>query len=190
MRPLLAVLLLLLAVAPAAEARRPPCSKGGTTVAATDVLRVFERGSKLRACVRSTRARTVLAREFDDGYVTSGHYAFVSAAGPYVAWAESYTDVSCKASCPPDYAPTRVWVTVRHVPARTQRSADAFLPTDVAVTRAGAVAWIDSGAVHALDAAGERELDRGMVSGLEASATRVSWLNEGTLRVAALGAAG
>ena len=187
MRPLLA-LLVLLAAAPAAEARRAPCSKGGDTLAATEVLRVYESAGKLRACVRSTRRRTVLARAFDDRYVTSAHYAFATAAGPYVAWAESYTDVSCKAACPPDYSPTRVWITVRHVPARTERQADAFLPTDVAVTRAGAVAWIDSGAVHALDAAGERELDRGLVDALEASATRVSWSNEGALRVAALGA--
>jgi hypothetical protein len=39
--------------------------------------------------------------------------------------------------------------------------------------------------VHALTDEGDRVLDTGAVSGLEASRTRVSWRNGGDLRVAA-----
>ena len=187
MRPLIAVLVLL-AAAPAAEARRPPCSKGGSTVAVNEIVRVFERGGALRACLKANRRRSVLARRYDDDYVMSGDYAHPVLAGSFVAFWSTRTDISCKAACPPGYEPTRSLVEIHDVATQDVRSAPVGEIGELALTRIGAAAWIDAGGVHALEDAGVRDLDAGAVSGLEASATRVSWRNGGELRVAGLGA--
>ena len=185
MRALIAVAGLLL-LAPSAQAARPPCSKGGETLAANRVVRVFETQSRLIACTKADRDRDVLARRFDDGYVTSSDYGRVVLAGSFVAWVQTSTDVSCKAACPPGYEPTKTWVTIRDAATDDERSARVGAVSELVLTRTGGAAWIEGDAVRALTDDGERTLDTGAVSALEASRSRVSWLDAGELRAAAL----
>ena len=185
--PVLIALTTFVSLAPAAEARRPPCSKGGETIAANRIVRVFENGSRLVACTKADRDRDVLARRFDDDYVTSSDYSHVRLAGSFVAWVQTNTDVSCKAACPPDYEPTRTHVTIRDAATDDERSTSVATVSELVLTRTGSAAWIDDSAVRALDDAGERTLDTGDVSALEASRSRVTWLNAGEVRAAQLG---
>lgn len=187
MRIVIAVLTATLLVPAAADAkRRPPCSKGGKTVDVNRAVRVFEKGPRLIACTKADRRRDVLARSRDDGYVTSSDYADVVLAGSFVAWSQTTTDVSCKAMCPPGYEPTRTSVTVRDIATDDERSAFVEPIAELVLTSTGSAAWIESGEVRALQDAGVSTLDAGDVSALEASRTRVSWLNAGELRFATL----
>ena len=186
MRLLLLIAGLLVLAPGAGAAERPRCGKGGKTVASNGSARVYEQGSRLKVCRKADRRREVLARRFDDGYVESADYARVVLAGAHVGWVETYTDVSCKAACPPDYEPTRTWVNVHDVATGDERLARVGTVSELVLTRTGGAAWIEGDTLSALDAAGERVLDTGAVAGLEASRSRVSWLNAGELRAAAL----
>ena len=184
---ILMALAVFAALAPAAEARRPPCSQGGETVAGNRIVRVFEKGSRLIACTRADRDRDVLARRFDDDYVRSSDYSHVRLAGSFVAWVETNTDVSCKAACPPGYQATQTRVTIRDAATDDVRTARVAAVSELVLTRTGSAAWIDGNDLRALEDAGERTLDTGDVSALEASRTRVTWLNAGQVRAAQLG---
>lgn len=118
MRLALAVALLAsLAVAGPAEAKRACGRPGSHTVAANRQARVYEvknhdGGNNLYGCLRSNDRRQLLARGYDDNYVSSGTYDRVKLKGHVVRWRFTATDDSCKAACPPGYNPT---TTTRHV---------------------------------------------------------------------------
>src|SRR3954470_11440362 len=172
MRPTLlaTTLIAALAIAGPAEAKdRKPCArKGSHTVTATSHVRVYEvansdGGDTLVGCLRSNDKRRVLAKGYDDGYVTSGVYDHVRVAGRFVAWQFTQTDVSCKADCPPGYDPTSVHLSVRDL----RRKGRVIVQGEIAsggrlvLTAGGALAWSEAGAIEAFDGRGRRTLDSG-----------------------------
>jgi len=197
----LAVAGLAVAAGPAMAA--PPCARPDTiTLQKNRHVRVFETRAGaardyervLRACNRHTGHTVRLARAFDDGYVTSATYGRVRLAGRFVAWSSSYTDVSCKAACPPGYESTTFAAHVRDI--RLTKSRHAALDsraTALVLTRLGAIAWTtgSGGTVElsALDSAGRRVLDTGPIDpkSVTAAAESVRWTRDGEPRSQALG---
>ena len=199
---LVAVALLAAAVhAPvsAAAARPDRCfAAKGRTVALNTQARLFTRGTGasgvLYGCRRARKPER-LARNHDDGYVESGHFSKPTVAGPYAAFGYSDTDVSCKAACPPDYDATIESLIV--VDVRTMKSAyvTGYGGGDWVLTATGAVAWMTGAAgseriVMARHRGETRELARGNGiddASLQASRSRVTWLQDGRVAGAALG---
>jgi hypothetical protein len=179
------------------------CARPGTvTLARNAHLRVFETRAVaardyervLRACNRHTGRTVRLARAFDDGYVTSATYSRVRLAGRFVAWSSSYTDVSCKADCPPGYDTTTYAVHVRDIRlAKSRNRAIASRATALVVTARGAIAWTVGTApqveLSALDSAGRRVLDSGAIDpkSLAAKASVVTWSRDGRPRSETVG---
>jgi hypothetical protein len=182
MRSLLSVLTVLglsAAIAlPAEAAKRSGCARAKTeTIAKNKLVRVFERGpgssgrgdfdSRLVGCLKASGKAVRLEDAYDDGYVTSYGYDDVRLAGRFVAWSSFYTDISCKAACPPDYDQTRSFIAVRDLRRQKRRS----LPTDaapsaVAVSKRGALAWAEpAGAgldIHLVNSTGHHVVAQGV----------------------------
>jgi hypothetical protein len=106
--PLLTIALLL-AVAPAAEARAPCAAPGTRTVAKNGVARLFEKGrpgaEQLRGCLfsRGIERSVLLAENYDDGIYESGTWDRVRLYRRFAAWRYTRVDSSCKADCPLGY---------------------------------------------------------------------------------------
>lgn len=184
---LIAAIALALAAPPAGAATRRSCSSpGARTVAQNTQARVFQRGSRLYGCLRSSGRRMKLDVSFDDGYVTSHEFRDVRLAGRYVAWVWESVDVSCKAACPPDYETTRTGVQVADLRHRRTRSTRAApVAKSLRVSTRGGAAWaaedLSGFAVHSYDAAGDRVLDTGNVgpASVRVTASIVSWAKDG-----------
>ncbi len=181
----------------ASAAHRKPCArKRSHTVAANTHTRVYSvptaDGSRLYGCLRRDNRRKLLTEAADDGYVTSSVYDHVTLVGPFVAWQQSDTDVSCKADCPPGYDPTSTYLGVRDLRKKKGRAVVGEVDPQgrVVLTTGGALAWTEPGyAVKAYDGDGARTLDSGiavMPASLRRHGTTVLWLNGSETRTAAL----
>jgi hypothetical protein len=191
-------LVVLLAGGPSASARSRCAKSGSKTVVSTKLVRVYsvrnkDDGRNLYGCLKSNDRRQRLTRSFDDGYVTSGSYSHVKVAGRFVAWQESYTDVSCKAACPPDYQATTTSIAVRDLKRRKTASSNGRVDGKLVLTIGGGVAWTQQaptgeGVVNAFDGNGSRELDRGNVDlkSLSVSGSTVAWMKDGAIQSATL----
>lgn len=150
----------LLTAVPSATAATDRCAlRGSKTVVLTKAVRVYSvdvRGddlaenARLYACVRSSGRRVLVARSYDDDYVSSGQWRKVVVAGGYVAFTYRSEDVSCKADCPPGYETVRVQVIAVRLSTRRAQT---------------------------LDAAGGTAID---AQSLRAKGTSVSWVKDGT----------
>ena len=174
------------AAAPA-EAKQSTC-QGGETLAKNRFARVYEvdtrEGTTLVGCLYGHSPRE-LADAFDDEYTTSSSYDDVHVRGRFVDYTVTYTDVSCKADCPPDYDGTYVTQTLydlrRH---RDVGFSDLFEDAlRIRSTTLGAVAWVERAdtegehEVHTLDYRGERLRDSGVIdpASLTVRDRTVSW---------------
>ena len=76
-----------------------------------DIVRVYEvrKGeyTTLYGCRKSTGKHMKLDVLLDDGYVLFGSYSKVRLNRWHVAWFSTFTDISCKAECPPGYDSTK-----------------------------------------------------------------------------------
>ncbi len=198
---LLPALALLVAAAwvPAADAARrgPSCKRPrSSAIAQNRLVRVYEvrdtEGTTLHGCRRSTGRRVLLDTAFDDEYVSSSSYGNVRLAGTFVAWTSTATDVSCKASCPPNYNPTRRAIRVYDMRRRRSRSVDGYpLGAALVLSRLGAVAWASQGAggravdIHASIRRGDdRVIDGGNIDArsLAIEISIISWKRDGVER--------
>lgn len=198
MRYLPAVLIALLAFAPAAEAgsSKRTCSRSGSeTVASNSTARVYtlpgRRGtdeySRLYGCSRSLGRHVLLEVASDDDYVTSQDFSEVRLNGRMVVWKLEHTDISCKADCPAEYDPTSVFVSVRDLRARRTKTwvGDPVEKT-LFVTPKGTPAWLEeAGAFHDVRS-GRRVLDSGAIGGLTLRGRVLSWTNAGVAKSATL----
>lgn len=183
--PLLAATALAAAAAPA-DAARPGCrAKGSKTEAQNRHARLYKLGPRLYACVRATGRRLVLDTNYDDGYVTSNSWSRPALGGRYAAWVSTYTDVSCKAACPPGYEATRSSIVVHDLRRRraVQTVSGDF---DFVLTERGALGWLVAreGAVELHTAApggAQRVVDSGAIDPLSLRAyySLVLWAKDG-----------
>lgn len=187
-------------VAQAAE-RRPTCQRAHSkTVAQNRVVRVYKiRRSgvtALYACRRSTGRRVRLARAFDDDVTTSATFKSVRLSGYYVAWASTFTDVSCKAQCPPGYEPTTRSIKLYNVRRRRSRTVAGYpLSRALVLSHRGGVAWASQSdptrpvEIRASVRRGDNRLiDRGNIPprSLAIDITIISWMRDGVERFARL----
>lgn len=202
--------LLLLAVAfavsvtvcaPVADAARKPTCKWARskTVRQNDIVRVYEvrKGeyTTLYGCRKSTGKHMKLDVLFDDGYVLFGSYSKVRLNRWHVAWFSTFTDISCKAACPPGYDSTKSSIHAADVRTRRSRSiAGTPVGKALVVSRTGGVAWASQAGpgapieIRASDAAGERVVDSGNIdaASLAIEWTIVSWKRDGIEQFARL----
>jgi hypothetical protein len=178
------------APAPAEAAARPACfAAKGRTVALSPAARLFTRRNRLFGCLR-TRRPARLATGFDDGYVESDVFSAPRLAGRYAAFTMTHTDISCKAACPPDYDPTQE--SIVHVDLRrlVRTALDDYDGGTWDLTATGWVAWIaPERVVWAFKPGTLRELGRddGIdLASLQASRSRVTWLQDGAVTGAGL----
>jgi hypothetical protein len=197
-----AVALVVAAPAGASAKRRAACKPPHSrTVVQNRLARVYEvdvsKGTNLYGCRRSTGKRILLDYAFDDGYVTSGDYGNVRLSGLSVAWSSSFTDISCKAACPPGYNGTSYSIGAADLRRRKSWSVPGGKPIGSAlvVSRAGGVAWAsqrDAASpveIHAsLGAGDDRVLDSGNIdpASLAIEITIISWMHDGVERFARL----
>jgi hypothetical protein len=190
-------IVLLLAPAAAAEARRSCAAPGSETVRKNDVARIFQKGDpgaeRLRGCLHSRGARRslLLAENYDDGIYETGTWDRVRLYRRFASWRYTRTDSSCKADCPPGYG---YWedLTVRDLRTGKARArppefklGSSFVLTTTrvivtAVERGGSVevaSWDG-------DAAGVLDSGRIDPASLRARGDRVVWLNAGERRSA------
>jgi len=122
-----------------------------------------------------------LAEDYEDPFGGSDTYSSIRLAGLRVAFV--FTQIS------PDAGTTREVDRV-DLGGGGKVSAKVARPVTLVMSRAGGVAWIESGAVSALGAAGGRSiLDAGPVeprSLRRAGRSGVSWLRDGTRHTAAV----
>src|SRR3954453_7752093 len=183
-RPVLAACALVPAL-PAAAQAAPTCTPKGTkTVAANGQARVYTRaaGARLYGCLRRTGRSKLLVGPGDD-YVISNSFSHVTLAGHVVGYAESTTDVSCKADCPPDYQPTRSFVVADDLRTGRTRSVQAAA-TAVAVNASGWLAWLQSAGeqteLHLSKAAqADTLVDTGALDRLSLCGRQLLWRNGG-----------
>ena len=188
MRRLLLLLAVLAAAASAApaEAARTCAAKGSETETQNRHARLYKIGPRLYACMHATGRRHVLDTNHDDGYVTSSSWSRPRLAGRHAAWVSTYTDVSCKAACPPNYEATRSSIIVHDL--RRRRMVQAVSGDfEFVLTDRGALAWLVSreGAteLHAAVAGQpQRVVDSGAITGLRAYYSLVLWTREGETR--------
>ncbi len=189
------------ASAPASTSCKPSGSKA---LVKSRYARVYTRGrvdtdtgetQRLYGCLYSSGRPLRLFEASDDGYVTSEGYADVRLAGRYVAWSETYYDISCKADCPPGYEPTTYGIGLADLRGRSHRSIAArVLDGALFVSKRGFLAWAQPGpgatvAIRARDTAGVRELDAGGIDAgsLSLHGSEVSWTKDGVRRSTTLG---
>jgi hypothetical protein len=192
---LVAATAVLVAVAPSAAEAATCRAKASRTVKANELVRVYRVRSTLYACLRATGRRSAIASRYDD-YTAyeAGSYRDVALAGRYVGYVTTFTDLSCKAACPPDYQATTFRVHVREVGSRRHRS---LLRNPVRgtlrVSATGAIAWLErqpnGTAVHTLDGRGAHLLDAGAVpdGSPRIEGSTLHWVRDGQPRSAELG---
>src|SRR3954470_13390466 len=180
--PVLATLLLLV---PAEGHAATSCAaKGAKKLAGNSQAVVYTRGggSKLYGCLRRTGRSRLLVGP-GDGYVTFNSFGHVTLAGHVVGYAETLTDVSCKADCPPEYEPTRNYVVADDLQKHQTRTVSAFATT-VAVNAQGWLAWLqaagDQSELHFSKAPGaDTMLDTGALDRLSFCGNQLLWRNGG-----------
>lgn len=180
----------LLPVDSIAASRKSCRVAGSTTLAQNSFVRLYSvpnpAGRDLRACLRSNGRHRRLDADSSDDFVTSESWSGPRLAGRYAAWTHTYTDVSCKAACPPGYTGVSQWAVVYDVrrgrQVATRSGAFAFVLTD-----RGALAWLeprDGGQVLKALAPGrpEAELDAGAIDpgSLRAYHGLVIYVKDGT----------
>jgi hypothetical protein len=153
MRYLPAVLIALLAFAPAAEAGSTySCSaKGSTTVAKNSYARVYTRPvsrgdetQRLYACRYASGMRYLLDRASDDFFSTSVEFGQVKLSGRFVAWEHVVTDFSCRAACPPEYDQRKESIVLADLRRRRKTTIRATPRAgSLSVDRSGTVNWVD-----------------------------------------------
>jgi hypothetical protein len=195
----------------AASGPAPARSSTGCKPRASDAVvksryaRVYTRGrvdadtgdtQRLYGCLYSSRRPLRLFEASDDGYVTSQSFADVRLAGRYVAWSETYYDISCKAACPPGYQETTYAIGLADLRGRSRRriGGGRVLQGALFVSKRGFLAWAQPGpgasvTIRARDTAGTRELDSGTIypASLSLRGSEVSWTKDGAPRSATLG---
>jgi hypothetical protein len=189
--------------APLAQAaeRAPSCKRAHSkTVAKNRLVRVYtvrrSGATALYACRRSTGRRVRLASAFDDDLYTTATFNSVRLKGYYVAWASSFTDVSCKADCPPGYQPLTESIRIYNVRRRRSRAVAGYpFSRALVLSKRGAVAWASrSGATGPVEirasvrAGDNRALDSGNIDpkSLAIEITIISWTRDGLERFARL----
>jgi hypothetical protein len=187
--------------APVADAARKPTCKWARskTVRQNDIVRVYEvrKGeyTTLYGCRKSTGKHMKLDVLFDDGYVLFGSYSKVRLNRWHVAWFSTFTDISCKAACPPGYDSTKSSIHAADVRTRRSRSiAGTPVGKALVVSRTGGVAWASQAGpgapveIRASDAGGERVVDSGNIdaASLAIELTIVSWKHNGIEQFARL----
>lgn len=169
----------------------------GRTVAADRTHRVFTTGAtaraKLYACREGSRPR-LLAEAYDDGDTSSGRFISTQLRGHYVAYVYVRVDVSCKAACPEDFETMTETLRLLDLSSGRKVTIGGFSGRSFGLTNAGAVAWISpetNGQRSVLAHVGgdQRTVARatGIEAGsLEASASRITWLQDGRIAAATL----
>jgi hypothetical protein len=158
----LAAAAVLVAAAPAAEAKRAPrCPPHGAPVvqkSARAVVFIRESTGAYVACLRPRGVRRRLATP-DDIYSSVDAVAL---AGRFAAYVFSEIP-ACKADCPPDVTGSG---SVEVVDLRTGRrfGASALGVRAFVLTRSGTVAYLVADGLHALNADGDVVLDAGDVA--------------------------
>ena len=190
MRYLPAVLIALLAFAPAAEAgsSKPTCSRSGSqTVASNSSARVYTVASRrefygdiLFGCYRRSGRHVRLAESYDDELYASSTFSKVRLNGNKVVWQSQATDVSCKDACPPGYEPTEWDVSVADVRTRRTRTYPGLAKDALFVTRGGTPAWLEDSPDGVQVRAGTQVIDFGQIDGLALRGRVLSWTNAGT----------
>ena len=179
------------------RARRSCAKKGSTTVRATPDARLFTVFTRdgvdhLYGCLRSVGRPVELAEATDDIDAETS-FGDVRLSGRYAAWAETSTDVSCKAACPPGYDGTTETLKVYDLKRRrTARSVAAGVTGHALVlTDRGGAAWLSGNDLFVTDRAGTRRLDSGAIraGSLRTETSIVSWVRDGVERFARLGPA-
>ena len=134
----LAVSLVAAAALPAtasAKSKKPCTHSGSKTIASNSTSRVYKVDTpdggadgmtldNVYGCWRSGDRRTLLATEYDDDFVTSGHVNRIVLGGRYVLVLFTAEDISCKADCPPDYDPTTTDLTAYDLKRRKHKRLD------------------------------------------------------------------
>lgn len=180
---------------PRLKARHSCATKGSRAVAQSQAARLFTvtrvGTARLYGCLTAVGRRVQLAEAGDiDDLYSSTAFEDVRLAGRYAAWYGTTTDVSCKASCPPDYQATLGRVHVFDL--RRRRSVRAVRGTvdgrGLVLTDGGAVAWLSGNRLLAADRSGGRTLDTGTIadSSLRVDGSIVSWVRDGIERFARL----
>lgn len=146
--------------------------------------------STLYGCYRPNGKRYRLAESTDDGLgLLTVEFSNVKSNSRFVAWQWTATDISCKADCPPGYAPTTY--SIERVDLKNGKSLEwpdaraAF--SALAVSRAGNVAWTEPTATDNVfvlrigDKTGSRVIDTGDggLVGIRIVGTTLSWTNAG-----------
>ena len=138
----------LLPVDSIAASRKSCRVAGSTTLAQNSLVRLYSmpnpEGRDLRACLRSNGRHRRLDADSSDDLVTSRSWNDPRLAGRYAAWTHTFTDVSCKAACPPGYSGVNRSTQV--VDVRRGRVVTSHPwprePGSVVLTNRGAIAWI------------------------------------------------
>ena len=188
------VALLLLLPAPAEGATRSCRVNGSETQAQNRHARLYESRGDLYACLRATGRRFRLEDAYDDGYVTSSSWTSARLGGRFAAWIGTWSDVSCKADCPPGYEVTRSSIVVydlrRRRIAQTVSGNFPFVLTD-----RGALAWLVAreGATElhtSVPGSGQRAAAAGAIdpASLRAYHSLVLWRQDGAAHWAMPGA--
>ena len=138
--PVLAVALAAAAALPAAapaKAKAKLCAhRGSKTLASNSTGRVYrvdvaDGGAdgmtldNIFGCWGNGDRRTLLATEYDDDYVTSGHVTGLVLGGRYVLVLFTAQDVSCKADCPADFDTSTTSLVAYDLKRRTHKRLDS-----------------------------------------------------------------
>jgi hypothetical protein len=194
---LLALVVSLALATPAAAASKPSCSmRASKTVASSSTARVFtvksrkaDTGNVLYGCLRSVGRRVRLAENTDDELYTYTAFSKVGLNGRFVVFQYEAADVSCKADCPPDYAPVVVSIEVADLRRRRVRGYAGVARDSLLVTPGGTPAWLQAAATAGGGAdvhAGADVLDSGPVDGLTLDGHELRWTNAGAPKSATL----
>ena len=195
MRYLPAVLIAVLALAPAAEAgsSKRTCSRSGSeTVASNSTARVYtkfsqrdEYGDILYGCLRSTGRHVRLAENYDDDLYVSTTFSKVRLNGRFVVWQFESIDVSCQADCPSNYQATETHISVADLRTRRVRRFEGEARDRLFVTRGGTPAWLQDAMGGVVEVhAGDQILDSGQIEALDLSGTMLAWFKDGMPRSA------
>lgn len=176
------------AAAPAGAMQTTCVKRTGTTLLSNSQVRVYETEpdaseegtlTRLWACRVGSTKRESLIDAYESPFGGEQSYSSVRLAGPRVAFVVSWIS--------PDQRPTTH--DVLRLDMDTGQLDKATVPRRVrlVMSRAGGVAWIESGAVRALGRSGARTLDAGPVNAgslKRAGRASVSWVRDGRRRTA------
>ena len=185
LRRLTLVVAATLLVLPAEGHAAASCApQGAKRLAANGEAVVYTRakGSRLYGCLRRT-GRSRLLVGSGDGYGTFISFSHVTLAGHVVGYAETLTDISCKADCPPDYDPTRDYVVADDLRKHQTRTVTASATT-VAVNARGWLAWLqaagDQSELHISQGPGvDTVVDTGTLDRVSFCGAQLLWRNAG-----------